>query len=231
MKFPTPWYKLVKEAAGEEAPAPQMPQMEEGVPVADADKPVPGQEPGGNYLDQQKKEVNDAKDIVMRIWKLLTGEASEGGYKEVKSLLDAIKALEAYISVEETGQLPKGTKASLNKNSWTLSENTYDEIKLVLQRISMASDLQDAKSKADWLLKRMEEDSILSSDAPGDEGGIVKEQELKVEAAYWNHAIKTAYQKLVEEKGEPDSEDGKKALWAEAEEKAISERVSKETGE
>ena len=110
------WQKMVKRAQEPEVPAlaPEAPAPEKPVPGPEK-KPVPGEVPlaePGDYLDQQKGEISKARDIVRSIWKLLTGEASEGGYKEVKSLLDAIKALEAYVSVEETGQLPKGTKAS-----------------------------------------------------------------------------------------------------------------------
>lgn len=100
------------------APDPAAPPLDEGMPTAPGRKPMPDEEPGVQkepmeYLQKEHKEIENAKAIVMQMWGLLTGEAGEGGYDEVKYLLDAIKSMEEFITVEETGVKPgKGKKAA-----------------------------------------------------------------------------------------------------------------------
>jgi hypothetical protein len=76
-------------------------------------KPAVAAEPM-EYLKNEHKQLENARAIVMQMWSLLTGEAGEGGYDEVKYLLDAIKSMEEFIDVEETGVKPgKGGKKAI----------------------------------------------------------------------------------------------------------------------
>lgn len=153
------WSKLVKEAGqkiaappmapmappagGAPAPAPEpmappMPgrTMEEGMPVAPGRKMAPNEtkpdvaaEPT-EYLQRENKEIENAKAIIMQVWGLLSQEAGEGGYDEVKYLLDAIKSLEDFVQVEETGQKPgkgkgKASNAAL-KFAGMVKERVFD---------------------------------------------------------------------------------------------------------
>lgn len=125
------WNGMVKAASlklAQPVPAPAAPPMppapdssgpvEEGMPIAPGRKPMPNEDKPAiapeptEYLQKEHKEIENAKSIVMQMWGLLTGEAGEGGYDEVKYLLDAIKSMEDFITVEETGVKPgKGGKA------------------------------------------------------------------------------------------------------------------------
>lgn len=119
------WSAMVKTAslklaAPAVAPMPAMAgEAPEGMPTAPARKMAPDEEKpvvapeAGEYLQKEHKELENARAIVMQMWGLLSGEAGEGGYDEVDALMKAIKAMEDFITVEETGVKPgKGKKSA-----------------------------------------------------------------------------------------------------------------------
>lgn len=106
--------QLKKSSAGSltkraQPPEKEFPTAMPRKPMSDEAKPTVKLEPE-TYLEHEQQEIENARAIIMQTWKLLTEEASEGDYKEVKALLDAIKALETFVNIEQKVKEPKKAK-------------------------------------------------------------------------------------------------------------------------